>query len=138
MTDVEAAAKQAERMGFGQIVKSEPNKVSTAIALNGSRGNFVFTLQTFSDMSHLTCTHTVLATLTIADIGEVAARFQQVKGIGTLEGGAGAPVGPINPHNLIFGTYKRAGNDPVITLNTLSTAQLSNIAVSVIRLTSKN
>jgi hypothetical protein len=138
MTDVDAAAKQAERMGFGQIVKAEPNNASTAVAVNGPRGNFVFTLLTFSDMSHLTCTHTVLAALTIADIEEVAMRFRQVRGVGTLEGGVGSPAGPINPHNMIFGTYKRPGNDPVITLNTLTTAQLSNIAVSVIRLTSKN
>lgn len=138
MTDVEAAAKEAVRLGYGQIERSNVNKVSRAISINGPRGGFVFTDQVFTDMTNFTCTHTIMGTLTVSDIEALAARFSKVRGVGPLEGGAGSPDAGGNVRSMIFGTYKRPGNDPQVTVNSLSTPQFSNISVTVVRLTPKN
>jgi hypothetical protein len=85
---------------------------------------------TFSDASTKSCLVTLTDPFTLDDVNALKTRIEADPDIGKLDGEPGSPEAPGMAMRMHFGSFKRPGTNPIITVNVFATDRVTTITFS--------
>jgi hypothetical protein len=122
--------EMAKGTGYGLAAAIEISATQKAQSFSKGERSVSINELTFSDASTKSCLMTLTDPFSLDDVKALKTRIEADPDIGKLDGEAGSPKAPGMAMNMHFGTFKRPGANPIITVNVFATDRITTITFS--------